>query len=376
MLFRSQPPLDPTTEQLIRAAITEDVGSGDVTATYFVPADQQSRAVIMAREPGVMAGMGIAQRVFELMDERLQIQALKQDGEAFVKGDVLMEISGPTRGLLTGERTALNFLQRLCGVAAQTRRYVEAVKPHPVQIWDTRKTTPGWRLLEKAAVKAGGGTNHRMGLYDHVMVKDNHLLAEARLPELQQAIDAVHREHPGMRIELEADRLSQVENFLTLRGVDVIMLDNMNFAQMAEAVKLMRAGDRWMVRMPAQLAYKDEGDGRIPPNAAPIPAPVKALSDSGVSRIRSGPNSSSRPSVSCRCVIRRWHRLTTRPSSTRRLLTACWRSWTMRAIVAPRTTGSRAWAIAGLEAASAAPKTSSATMARAVVMEGMGRTEG
>ena len=151
-------PLDLTTEELIHAAIVEDVGTGDVTATYFVPEVSVARAVIVAREPGVMSGAEIAVRVFALMDARIEARALKSNGEAFVKGDVLREISGPTRAILTGERTALNFLQRLCGVATQTRRYVEAVKPYPVQVWDTRKTTPGWRLLEKAAVKAGGGT--------------------------------------------------------------------------------------------------------------------------------------------------------------------------------------------------------------------------
>lgn len=238
-------PLDSTTESLIRAAIAEDVGPGDVTATYFVPADSVARAVIMAREPGVMSGAEIAVRVFALMDERVEARALKSDGEPFVKGDVLMEISGPTRAILTGERTALNFLQRLCGVATQTRRYVEAVKPHPVQIWDTRKTTPGWRLLEKAAVKAGGGTNHRMGLYDQVMVKDNHIAAHGSSEQLQAAIDRVKAERPGTRIQLECDTLEQMARFLKLRGVDMLLLDNMGCEKLREAV-VMNAGKLWL----------------------------------------------------------------------------------------------------------------------------------
>jgi nicotinate-nucleotide pyrophosphorylase (carboxylating) len=237
--------MELSTETLIRAALAEDIGPGDVTATYFVPSDLQSRAVIVAREAGVMAGMEIAQRVFELVDERLETRALKLDGEPFIKGDVVLEISGPTRGILTGERTALNFLQRLCGVAAQTQRYVQAVQPHPVQIWDTRKTTPGWRLLEKAAVKAGGGTNHRMGLYDHVMVKDNHIAANGSSAELQSAIDRVRAERPGTRIQLECDTLEQMERFLKLRGVDMLLMDNMGCEKLRQAVQ-MNAGKLWL----------------------------------------------------------------------------------------------------------------------------------
>ena len=237
--------MEASTEQLIRAAIAEDVGSGDLTATYFVPAESTARARIAAREPGVVAGMEVALRVFQEIDPRILVTPLMQDGAAFVPGDVLLEISGPTRGILTAERTALNFLQRLSGVATQARRYVEAVKPHAVQIWDTRKTTPGWRLLEKAAVKAGGGTNHRMGLYDHVMVKDNHLAAHGTLAELQSAIDRVRTERPGTRIQLEADNLEQVAGFLTLRGVDMLLLDNMGAERLREAVSL-NAGRLWL----------------------------------------------------------------------------------------------------------------------------------
>ncbi|GEP45925.1 carboxylating nicotinate-nucleotide diphosphorylase [Brevifollis gellanilyticus] len=237
--------MELTTESLIHTALAEDIGPGDVTATYFVPEGMTSRAVIVAREPGIVSGMEIAQRVFTEVDERVKTQALKRDGESFVKGDVILEISGPTRGILTGERTALNFLQRLCAIATQTRRYVEAVKPHPVQIWDTRKTTPGWRLLEKAAVKAGGGTNHRMGLYDHVMVKDNHIAANGSNEELQKAIDRVRSERPGTRIQLECDTLDQMARFLTLNGVEMLLMDNMGCEKLREAVK-MNAGKLWL----------------------------------------------------------------------------------------------------------------------------------
>ncbi|MEO6785162.1 MAG: carboxylating nicotinate-nucleotide diphosphorylase, partial [Chthoniobacteraceae bacterium] len=160
------------------------------------------------------------------------------DGTTLKPGDTALEISGPVRSILTAERTALNFIQQLSGVATLTRRFVDAVKPHRARILDTRKTTPGLRALEKAAVVAGGGTNHRFGLFDMVMVKDNHLAVGATLAQLQENVRRFRSEHPGVRVEIEADRLDQVREFLTLDGVDVILLDNMTNAQLAEAVKL------------------------------------------------------------------------------------------------------------------------------------------
>jgi nicotinate-nucleotide pyrophosphorylase (carboxylating) len=230
---------------LIRAAITEDVGSGDVTSLYFIPEKARSRAEIVAREPGIVSGAEIAVTVFHEIDPTLAVEVCIPDGSPFERGDILLKAAGSTRSLLTAERTALNFLQRLCGVATQTKRYVEAVQPHPVQVWDTRKTTPGWRLLEKAAVKNGGGTNHRMGLYDHAMVKDNHLAANSDLKSLQTAIHKLHTERPGVRIQLEAATLQQVADFLTLDGVDMLLLDNMSTDQQREAVKLVN-GRLWL----------------------------------------------------------------------------------------------------------------------------------
>lgn len=225
---------------LIRSALEEDIGTGDVTSLFFVPEDLTTRARIFAKESGVAAGVDVAAAVFQQVDPTLSVHIEKHDGIPFEAGDTILQIAGRTRSILTAERTALNFLQRLCGVAAQARRYVDAVKPHPVKILDTRKTTPGWRLLEKHAVHCGGGTNHRMGLYDMVMVKDNHLLAESRKEDLQTAIDQVKAQHPEIRVELEADTLEQVANFLTLRGVDVILLDNMPPALLYKAVTLNR----------------------------------------------------------------------------------------------------------------------------------------
>lgn len=230
--------LPPVVLELIRLALDEDVGGGDVTSQFFVPEDATSSARIFAKEDGVTAGIEVAAAVFRQVDELLSVRVAKDDGEPFSAGDTLLQIAGSTRSILTAERTALNFLQRLCGVATQTRRYVDAVKPHATKILDTRKTTPGWRLLEKHAVVCGGGTNHRMGLHDMVMVKDNHLLADDNQADLQKAIDAVKSEYPGMRIELEADTLAQVKRFLELRGIDVLLLDNMTTEIMREAVAL------------------------------------------------------------------------------------------------------------------------------------------
>ena len=237
--------MEPTILALIRAAIAEDVGTGDVTSLYFIPADSHSKAEIVAREPGIVSGAEIAVAVFKEIDPTLEVEVCIPDGSPFVRGSILMKTAGSTRSLLTAERTALNFLQRLCGVAAQTQRYVEAVKPHPVQVWDTRKTTPGWRLIEKAAVKHGGGTNHRMGLYDHAMVKDNHLAANSDLTSLQAAIHKLRTERPGVRVQLEADTLEQVAGFLTLEGVDMLLLDNMGPEKLREAVKLVN-GKLWL----------------------------------------------------------------------------------------------------------------------------------
>ncbi|HSI64770.1 MAG TPA: carboxylating nicotinate-nucleotide diphosphorylase [Candidatus Saccharimonadia bacterium] len=234
----TQLPLSVVT--LIQLALMEDVGPGDVTSKYFVPEDATTSARIFAKEDGVTAGIEVAAEVFRQVDPLLSVRVAKNDSEPFGKGDTLLQIAGSTRSILTAERTALNFLQRLCGVATQTRQYVEAVKPHPTRILDTRKTTPGWRLLEKQAVACGGGTNHRMGLYDMAMVKDNHLLADDAQADLQAAIDAVKAEHPSMRVELEADTLAQVRRFLDLRGVDVILLDNMTTDTMRQAVEMVQ----------------------------------------------------------------------------------------------------------------------------------------
>ena len=223
---------------LIRMALAEDVGAGDVTARFFVPEEARLEAVILAKEPGVLAGGAVAEAVFQAVDPGISVKVLKADGETLAVREVVLELAGPARSILTAERTALNFLQRLSGIATQTAAYVDAVKDYRTKILDTRKTTPGWRWLEKAAVRAGGGTNHRTGLYDMAMVKDNHLPGSGGLEGLQAGIDALHRVYPEMKVELEADTVEQAGHFLTLRGVSFILLDNMSLAAMRECVRL------------------------------------------------------------------------------------------------------------------------------------------
>jgi len=238
-----------TVERLIEAALAEDIGAGDLTSLYFVPAERRSTAFIVAREAGVLSGGEVALEVFRKVDPAIEATLLVSDGDRISAGAYVMKIEGPSRSVLTAERTALNFMQRMSGVASATRRYVDEVRGTSAQILDTRKTIPGWRLLDKQAVLHGGGTNHRMGLYDRVMVKDNHLVAEGRLEELQEAIRRLKADHPAVEVELEADRLEQVKAFLDLEGVDYLLLDNMSLDELRLAVELR--GDQRFPRLEA-----------------------------------------------------------------------------------------------------------------------------
>lgn len=223
---------------LIERALAEDVGAGDVTVQYFVPEERQATALLVARQEGVIAGSELARRVFLKVDPSLSVDVLIEDGARVATGAIVMKISGSARSILTAERTALNFMQRLGGIATQTHEYVQMVDGTQAKILDTRKTTPGWRKLEKAAVLSGGGVNHRMGLYDRAMVKDNHLVAEGGIAALQEAILRLKQERPEVEVELEADRLSQVAEFLEMSDVDYILLDNMSLAELREAVEM------------------------------------------------------------------------------------------------------------------------------------------
>lgn len=226
------------TELLINAALNEDIGPGDVTSQYFIPEDRSARAFVAARQDGVISGITLAARVFQKVDPSLDVEVLIHDGSHVGRGALLIRVEGKARSILTAERTALNFAQRLSGVATLTARYVDAVKGTGARILDTRKTTPGYRLLEKQAVVHGGGVNHRIGLYDRAMVKDNHLVSEGGIAELKRAIRRLAEQHPEVEVELEADNLKQVEAFLGIDGVDHILLDNMDLGELRSAVEL------------------------------------------------------------------------------------------------------------------------------------------
>lgn len=229
-------------EVLIELALAEDIGSGDVTALYFIPEDRLARAFVTVRREGVVSGVDLAARVFSKVDPELEVEILIPDGSRVSEGALLIRVEGRARSILTAERTALNFLQRLSGVASLTATYVEAVKGTHARILDTRKTTPGYRLLEKQAVLHGGGENHRMGLHDRAMVKDNHLVAESGPDSLQAAIRRLKNDMPDVEVELEADEIAQVRVFLAMEGVDHILLDNMSLMELGEAVAAR--GDR------------------------------------------------------------------------------------------------------------------------------------
>jgi nicotinate-nucleotide pyrophosphorylase (carboxylating) len=233
-------PLSSSAFDLIDAALAEDVGPGDFSTLWTVPAERRAEARIVAKSPGVIAGAEVAAEVFRRVDPSLQVTVDAVDGTAVQPGDVAMTLRGSARSILTAERTALNFMQRLSGVATVTRRYVRAVQGTGARVIDTRKTTPGMRALEKAAVVAGGGTNHRFGLHDMVMIKDNHIAAAGGITA---AVDAVRRRNDrGLKVEVETTTLDQVREALAA-GADRIMFDNMSWPLMHEAVELVRAAD-------------------------------------------------------------------------------------------------------------------------------------
>ena len=224
----------------IAAALKEDIGDGDVTTEFFVPETLHATARIITRENAVVAGTGAAKDVFRQVDPSTDVQILCRDSDSVAAGDVIIEVRGLARSILRAERVALNFLQRLCGIATLTRQFVDAVGNPSTKILDTRKTTPGLRALEKAAVVAGGGANHRFGLYDMVIVKDNHLAALGELSSFADRIRRLRQELPNIRIEVEADNLEQVRTFVEVDGIDTILLDNMTPAQIREALALKR----------------------------------------------------------------------------------------------------------------------------------------
>jgi nicotinate-nucleotide pyrophosphorylase (carboxylating) len=275
--------LDADAMRLVDAALAEDVGAGDWTTLWTLPADRRAEARIVAKAPGIVAGLAVARAVFLRLDPGLDFHAALDDGARVAPGDVVATIVGPARPILTGERTALNFLQRLSGVATMTRRFVDAVAGTGATILDTRKTTPGFRLLEKAAVRAGGGGNHRIGLYDMVLIKDNHIAAAGGITAAVRRV----REHDraGLPIEVEVTNLAELDEAIDA-GVDRILLDNMDLETMRAAVERVR--ERAGEGRPRPLL---EASGNITIDR------VRAVAETGVDLISVGALTHSAPAL-------------------------------------------------------------------------------
>ncbi|MFA5072883.1 MAG: carboxylating nicotinate-nucleotide diphosphorylase [Nitrospirota bacterium] len=228
--------IDLNIEKLIRDALAEDIGSGDVTIDATIPLESTSTAVMLAKQDLALAGLDVAGAVFHSLDSTIRFEPLKKDGDRITKGSEIARLSGNTRVLLMGERVALNFVQHLSGIATLTAQYVERVKDLPVKILDTRKTTPGLRTLEKYAVRMGGGTNHRFGLFDGVLIKDNHIKAAGSITHAVNK--AGNRAHHLLNIEVETKNLDEAQEAISAKA-DIIMLDNMPLDMMREAVRLI-----------------------------------------------------------------------------------------------------------------------------------------
>lgn len=257
-------------QRSIKLWLEEDIGSGDVTTMTTIPLDQRSKGIIHVKEDGIAAGLPVAAAVFAEVDAQLRFETKVAEGSSVKKGDILATVEGSTRSILLGERVALNLMQRMSGIATKTREYVDALEGLPTRLVDTRKTTPGHRLLEKYAVKVGGGHNHRFGLYDAVMIKDNHIKGAGGVI---QAIQAARREIPHtMKIEVEVESFEQLNQALAA-GPDIIMLDNMKPAAMKEAVALIKA------RAPHIVV---EGSGSVTLQT------IKSIAESGVDVISVG----------------------------------------------------------------------------------------
>ncbi len=230
---------NPVVQDLIRRALEEDVGAGDVTTLALVPENLLGKAHILSRGKYVVAGLEVAAAVFGQVNPAIRCRAEVRDGESVVPDQEILTIEGPVRGILTGERTALNFVQRMTGIATRTRQFVEKVSRHGVKILDTRKTTPTLRILEKYAVACGGGINHRMGLFDMVLIKDNHrrLWQAAGVPNLKGAVEATRARFPGVPIEVEVESEAELRDALQARP-EWVMLDNMPVALMRRCVEI------------------------------------------------------------------------------------------------------------------------------------------
>jgi len=224
-------------DKIIEQALLEDIGTGDITTESIIPFNLKAKGIIKTSEEGVVAGLNITSLVFKKLDSEIIFQEKIKDGTQVVRGKVLAEITGPARTILKGERVALNFLQRMSGIATITSKFCQQVKGLPVRIVDTRKTTPGLRILEKYAVRMGGGYNHRFGLYDAVLIKDNHIAVAGGI---KSAVNSIRKQiSHTVKIEVEVENLSQLQEALEMK-VDIIMLDNMDLNTMKKAVKMVK----------------------------------------------------------------------------------------------------------------------------------------
>ncbi len=252
---------------LIGSALDEDIGSGDITTACTVPQTAVGKAFIVAKEPLVLAGIAVAKRVFLTVNSDLELALLLEDGSRAMPGERLLEVTGNLAAILMAERTALNFLQRLSGIATLTRSFVDKVANTSVRILDTRKTTPGWRFLEKAAVKAGGGYNHRFGLYDGILIKDNHIVAAGGIRQAVMAVRACEKSR--LKVQVEVETLDQLAEAISA-GSDAVLLDNMDIDTMAEAVQ--RAGGRILLEASGGITLEN----------------VREVADTGVDLISAG----------------------------------------------------------------------------------------
>jgi len=228
---------------LIDLALEEDIGSGDITSETLIPADLRAKTTLLAKADGVLAGVDLAKLVFIKVDSELKVKVLLKDGAKLHSGDIIGTVTGNARSILKAERVALNFLQKLSGIASQTAEYVAIIGDLPVEILDTRKTTPGMRLLEKYAVSMGGGRNHRFNLSDGILIKDNHLATlRAHGMTLREIVNKAKSGAPeGIKVEIEVTNLKEVREAVAA-AADIIMFDNMNPAKMRAAVKIVPAG--------------------------------------------------------------------------------------------------------------------------------------
>ena len=279
---------DPV-ERLVRAALDEDRGPGDVTTAAAVPPDMSGRARLVVKAPGVLAGLAVAREVYRQVDPRVAFEALGDDGDPVAPGDPVASAAGAFAALLIAERTALNFLQRLSGIATLTARYVDAVRGTGARIVDTRKTTPGWRGIEKAAVRAGGGANHRTGLFDAYLVKENHVAAAGGIREALAAVADANQD--GLPVEIEVRSIDELDLALASpHAPDRILLDNFEPRALAEAVRRARAR-----RSDVFL----EASGNVDLTT------VRTIADTGVDWISVGALTHSAPALDLSCLIDR-----------------------------------------------------------------------